>query len=258
MVIGSTDRYYLLADNGKPDQSRMAFMPKSPRSINMQFEIKNAPAGLRITNDWKFEINRPEMTDADATKPPSLKYTEKTRLLEVDWSGETPAKAKTIGTFKRVWSITPPGKAAVSGEQEYTFYVTAGNITKAPAATLPWAPAGPQPVLYETVVRIGCEAAAGLRTLTHQDDVIAKFKDAFGPGKDIKRMDGTALKYYGTWKVIDPRFIAEESRTYSEMLQTGDGNCQAWANLFLAVCRANGIDYQFVQIEVPQEKWTVG
>lgn len=84
--------------------------------------------------------------------------------------------------------------------------------------------------LYETLPYLGTMAAKGDTT---EAKVISDIWSLF-PGLTIKRKDGTPLKYYET-------FSGGSCFTTGGLLAMGQGQCSAFASLFLDLLKAQGI-----------------
>ena len=93
--------------------------------------------------------------------------------------------------------------------------------------------------LYHTLVHLGCSNAAGETTEAGCTAKIwADFTD-----RDVRRVDGTQLTYYGSWQC--------QNVTTASLLATGDGQCGAWARFFLDIRKVQGIteSQHFVEIK---------
>ncbi|MBQ7251760.1 MAG: hypothetical protein IJS32_04075 [Kiritimatiellae bacterium] len=87
----------------------------------------------------------------------------------------------------------------------------------------------PLTTVYHTLVHLGCSNAAGETTEAGCTAKIwADFTD-----RDVRRADGTQLTYYGSWQC--------QNVTTASLLATGDGQCGAWACLFLDIRKVQGI-----------------
>jgi len=87
--------------------------------------------------------------------------------------------------------------------------------------------------LYETCVKIGCDAAAGkTASATPQDVVNAVWTNGFS-GRSVSRVDGTQLRYWNP--------DTTTATNTAQLIQTGDGQCGAWAELFMDTLSAQGI-----------------
>jgi hypothetical protein len=87
-----------------------------------------------------------------------------------------------------------------------------------------------QTTVYHTLVHIGCKGANTDNITTDEkmvEFVWSKFEDRY-----VLRVDGTLMKYYGDW-------MTNNSDT-NELLADADGQCDAWARLFLDVLKSQG------------------
>lgn len=116
-------------------------------------------------------------------------------------------------------------------------WFTFGTSENVVCVTLAQPTGGLVQTIYETVARVSCQAADGQTT---QDDVKTQVWSTF-TSKDFERIDGTDLQYYGSWLT-----------SYSmipDLLLHCDGECIAWAKLFVAMLKVHGRDPENVEVE---------
>lgn len=110
-------------------------------------------------------------------------------------------------------------------ETTHRVYVTLGDPNPGP--------------LYETVVHLGCNNAAGFSNTTDVIDTI--FNDFTDREVYRKTRDGFnnpdlhQLTYYEDWNCVN--------LTTLDLIQNGDGQCGSWARLFIDILGAQGINH---------------
>ena len=121
------------------------------------------------------------------------------------------------------------------GESEHLVYVTMNT---------------PQSTAYHTLVHLGCEAGATLDQT--QPPTKEKVLDAIWnifqrnsentPPMEVRRvrpdgLQGEALMYYGKWE-------NGHNDTTADLLNYGDGACDAWVRFFIDTLKVQGLDYK--------------
>jgi hypothetical protein len=99
-------------------------------------------------------------------------------------------------------------------------------------------PPNPTITLFETVAHIGCTNAAGTMTAAAATSAIwLDFPDLVvqrKPFDGFNNPDGYAMTYYANWDCLN--------YTVPTLLASGDGQCGAWAKLFIETLSAQGIE----------------
>ena len=99
-------------------------------------------------------------------------------------------------------------------------------------------PPNPAITLFETVAHIGCTNAAGATTAAAATSAIwAEFPDRIvqrKPFDGFNNSDGYAMTYYAAWTC--------DNYTVDKLLKFGDGQCGAWAKLFIETLSVQGIE----------------
>ena len=138
-------------------------------------------------------------------------------------------------TFDIKWSAT------IDGGAHWEPIVT----TKNQVYTLLDDPDG-LPKLFHTLAHVSSKAAAGEGTET---GLVTKVWGVFEGAQGVKRMDGTTMRYYASWRAIHTTTAGILSSTTgevevapgnTEMVLAGDGTCEAWVALFLDMLGAHG------------------
>jgi hypothetical protein len=113
---------------------------------------------------------------------------------------------------------------------------------------------GHTPVNFVTVAKLSCTYGAGA---TSNDTAVPKIFGAF-TGLNVKRADGTPLKYYGDYLT--------RNTTTAKLLSTGVGQCGSFTGLFLDMLKIQGIGQAKYEIISPKngangflvKSWTFG
>lgn len=137
-----------------------------------------------------------------------------------DWAADK-AFANTVDIFDPMdllWEVSVDGGTTWTsgGTSSNQTYITLGS----PATT----------TIYHTLAQIGCQNAKGQNA---EAQTIVKVWGAF-TGRDVRRIDGTRLTYYADYTTTNV--------TTASLLTNGDGQCGAWAKLFLDMLKVQGID----------------
>src|SRR5262249_27339246 len=66
--------------------------------------------------------------------------------------------------------------------------------------------------------------------------------------RNVKRFDGTPLKYYGKWTTT--------TETTEGLLRAADGQCDAWANFFLDALKVHGLTYSQTWGPIRSGNWS--
>jgi hypothetical protein len=126
--------------------------------------------------------------------------------------------------------------ATATNTTNNTLYILGGNPTKGAK-------------LYETLVDIGTRAAFNAGPGATPAQVVDKVFAAF-QAKNITRVDGTKLTYYGDWTT--------KAQSTAKLLQTGAGQCTAWAKFFIDVLKTQGLLPNGGQMLVVRPKLVAG
>lgn len=130
--------------------------------------------------------------------------------------------------FDIAWTVNLPSNVA---GQSLSYTGQHGAIQ----LYLTWAfPLGSQ---CHSVYDIACRAAAGLDNAGANNQLLIDRVWAPFDNLNVRRVDGTQLKYYGNWDTA-------VASTTKALIQSGDGQCDAWAKLFLDVLKVHGIASQ--------------
>jgi VCBS repeat-containing protein len=234
--------YRLLDDSGNLIQPfggpRVALSPGREFTLSVKFNVYwNDQEGLlpKLVERMRISGTYPEVQFGLAVNQPTLEYKREPGnygVLTVTWKGLRAAGTAQALSVDHAWQIHLPGTPqAIAATQplpkiKSKVYILAGKPQEDDSTKRP---------LYETVVRIGCEAANGLNAAANRNAVVEKILEAFGEGKEVKNSAGDVLTYYKIWKA------ALDNETYQELLAKGDGQCQSWARFCRRVLMAQGI-----------------
>ena len=141
-------------------------------------------------------------------------------VVENYWC-ETPF-ANTVDFFDPMeikWTVKIGDKTFNGGTSSNQAYVTLGD---------------PQTTVFHTLAHRGCEKAKDQSTV---DGTTEKVWSVFGGEKvnNVERVDKAPLKYYASYSC--------KNRNTAELLKFGDGQCSAWALLFIDMLKVQGINY---------------
>jgi hypothetical protein len=101
-------------------------------------------------------------------------------------------------------------------------------------------PQKPKDTMFQTPLDIGCTQGAGA---TKNADLIAQnggLWKYFATGKVRRASDGAFLTYYNDWSTMNCDI--------SKLLETSDGQCMTWAQMFAYALRCQGMDNSTVNI----------
>ncbi len=171
-----------------------------------------------------------------------------------------------INQLQIQWEIGPPVTASLLGGSVSTvLYQNFGTtaITIYVGFAKPGGPGWAPRLLRETMLNVSCQAAidaaqgqpANNNALNNPNKLFQAIWSTFAhgvlPGDPITNMQGTAIKYYGTWAIkpaaiqqtVPGANVATDLASGAEMLDNTilDGQCTAWSAFFMLVLEAQGI-----------------
>jgi len=210
---------------GVGDESNPVAYPRNT-SPKISVKIKVTPETFLYGNDSKIRVRAtgPNGIAFPATGPAAFAA----GVVRVDatvCTGQLPATIKyydktgnEAAPFQLDWQVSfDSGSTWQSvGDTKHTVYVTAA------ASGGVWR--------QETLFYHGCKYADGVdNTLTMISSIWQPFSSTV---RNVKRVDGTQLTYYNSYIV--------NSRSTPSLLAQGDGQCGAWARLFLDILLVQG------------------
>jgi hypothetical protein len=101
---------------------------------------------------------------------------------------------------------------------------------------------------FETVLWLGTSRSAGLDPTGNAAAVVDTVWGAFGANNapaNTRRVDGLTLQY---WGAPASNNTPDDHKTVAELLASGTGKCQAWADLFLAALDVHGVSATLVGV----------
>jgi len=183
---------------------------------------------LTSSPEWKLE---PEVDGVDlkikASGPDSISIDEVNAEVSSD-KVDLASAAEATDEFEKdkvryLEEFELAFEASFQGEDEWVEVGTSKNqfyVTRAAPAVTP---------LYHTVVHLGCSNADGETT---EADIVDAVWALFS-GRHVQRADGSSLSYYADYNT--------SNTTTATLLADGDGQCGAWAKLFMDSLKSNGI-----------------
>lgn len=171
------------------------------------------PSGLGVTikikGDGPGNLDFPETTAAISGNDLTI--------TDVECSNPFANEIDFFDPMSISWSYSMDGGSTwcSAGTSANQTYVTLGD---------------PLTTVYHTLVHLGCKNADGENTATNCTSRIwIEFTD-----RDVRRVDGVQLTYYASYTCGNV--------TTASLLANGDGQCGAWASLFIDMRKVQGID----------------
>ena len=138
-------------------------------------------------------------------------------VLDVECDEPFPNEVAYYNPMRIDWSFSFDGGHTWinAGVSENQTYVTLGS---------------PLTTVYHTLAHLGCINAAGECTASGCTlKIWGEFTD-----RDVRRVDNTQLTYYSSYLC--------DNVTTADLLKYGDGQCGAWASLFLDIRKVQGLN----------------
>ena len=189
----------------------VCFTRNTKAAVSAEWDLDRAgfPLDIRVKGDGPDNLDFPETLAALSSCSVAV--------FSVECTNAFPDEVACYPSFPIAWSFSLDKGTNwfPVGASDNPVYVTLGD---------------PLTTTYHTLVHLGCSNAAGETTVAGCTARIwADFTD-----RDVRRVDGTQLTYYGSWQC--------QNVTTAELLAEGDGQCGAWANFFIDMRKVQGID----------------
>ncbi|MGI6494607.1 MAG: hypothetical protein ACOX5G_00675 [Kiritimatiellia bacterium] len=199
------------ADDAGDKKYPICFTRNTKMKVSAKWRIE--PSGLGVTikikGDGPGNLDFPETTAAISGNDLTI--------TDVECSNPFANEIDFFDPMSISWSYSMDGGSTwcSAGTSANQTYVTLGD---------------PLTTVYHTLVHLGCKNADGENTATNCTSRIwIEFTD-----RDVRRVDGVQLTYYASYTCGNV--------TTASLLANGDGQCGAWASLFIDMRKVQGID----------------
>ena len=179
-----------------------------------------------VSGKWRVEPAAPGATIMiQGDGPGNLDFTN--TILSISGTNGTISNVECINPFTNQVDFFDPITIVwkCSGDGGLN-WINAGTSTNQCYITLD----DPLTDVYYTLVHLGCKNADGAMTASNTTEAIwNEFTD-----RDVRRVDGVQLTYYASYTCGNVNT--------ADLLKYGDGQCGAWASIFIDMRKVQGID----------------